>query len=223
MSIAHNVTDWVGSGPARSPCLNSALNHPRLRVMSLNGVQVEREAHAPCEWNGSPSCPWFCVAGQLRPSLLLTRRPRWPFLLARRPRWPFWAHVSPFPVSLFLFCCSVWSLRRHLQPRLALLLGCLWASFLSLSWGLCISPRTHLTQEAPHLGSSSVLPLLANSFLTLFITANARELPRCWGHLAHALHLCGHHIWGCWTPRSRRPLGELSGCSHCPGMWRTDR
>lgn len=75
----------------------------------------------------------------------------------------------------------------------------------------------HLTQDASHPGSaspgaSSVLPLLANSFLTLFITANAQELPRCWGHLSHTLHLCGRHVWGCWTPRSRRPLGELSGC-----------
>ena len=40
---------------------------------------------------------------------------------------------------------------------------------------LCISPGKRLTQEVPRLGSFSILLLLANSFLTLLITANTRD------------------------------------------------
>lgn len=112
LSIARSVTDSVGSGPAPSAPLNSALNHPRFRVMTLNGVQVECEVHFPCELNGSPSCPWFCVMGQLLPpscpwffvmgqllpSLLLTEHPCW-FLRV---------HISSVPASLFLFYCSAY-------------------------------------------------------------------------------------------------------------------
>ena len=57
LSIARRVTDLVGSGPAPSPPLNAALNHPRFRVMTLNGVQVECEAHFPRELNGVLHAP----------------------------------------------------------------------------------------------------------------------------------------------------------------------
>lgn len=60
-------------------------------------------------------------------------------------------------------------------------LGIIPVSVLELLHVPCISPGKHLTREAPHLGSFSVLPLLANSFLTPLITADARELPRGWG------------------------------------------
>ena len=125
--------------------LHSALNHPRFRVTNLDGVQVEREAHVPCERNGSPSCPWFRVVGQLPPSLLLTEHPRW-FL---------WVRVSSVPASLFLFCCFAYVPRNNtFSLAWPLLLGCLWASFQFLCPGT-FANAVHLAREVSHQGSAS--------------------------------------------------------------------
>ena len=138
MSIACNVTDSVGSGPAPSPSLNSAVNHPRFRVMNLNGVQVECEVHFPRELTFMPR---FCATGQLPPSLLLAGQPRW--LLRVR--------VSPFPASISLFCCcsvyAAWNDTFSLARPL--LLRCLWASFLSLSWNFCTGRASHPGSISP--------------------------------------------------------------------------
>ena len=86
----------------------------------------------------------------------------------------------------------------------------------------------HLTQDASHPGSASPGELFRPP-------ASGQLLP-------HPLHHCERPgtssllgaprprpppLWsphlGLLDPSLPTPLGELSGCSHCPGMWRTDR
>lgn len=187
--------------------LHSALNHPRFRVTNLDGVQVECEAHVPCERNGSPSCPWFRVMGQLPPSLLLTEHPRW-FL---------WVRVSSVPASLFLFCCSAYVPRNDtFSLAWPLLLGCLWASFLSLSWDLCtccasrpgsVSPRKCLAWGA--FPSSCFWPTPSSPSSSLQTPGNFPAAGST-SPMPSTLVLATSGVAGLLAPDALP--GELSGC-----------
>ena len=195
MSIACDVTDSVGSGPAPSPSLNSAVNHPRFRVMNLNGVQVECEVHFPRELTGSPACPGSVRRGSCR---RLSCRPSSLVGSSGSASHPF---PPPSPSSAAALCTL-----PGMTPS-ASLGPC---SSDASGHHSCLCPGTfaravHLTREASHPGSASPGELFCPPTSGQLLPHPSHHCRRPGtssrlGRLSHALHPRSRHIWGRWTP-----------------------